>query len=90
MRSAICIVGLSLLVVCVALGVSQTNAQGKAATTRQAWEYKLVNLLELASNARNDGEEVGRKLESELNTLGADGWELCQNVNNGLVLKRPK
>lgn len=42
------------------------------------WEYKVVSLVEWANN----------DLESLLNRLGSDGWELVQITGEGLVMKR--
>jgi hypothetical protein len=89
MRSAFAVVGLCVLAGCLALGVSHGYAEEDSVTTKLAWEYKLVSLLKFAGSAATE-EEMCAKIESELNVLGADGWEVCQSVHNGLILKRPK
>ena len=89
MRSAIATIGLVMLVACLPLRVSDTNAQVDVPVARRAWEYKLLNLLKLA-RAATDQDGMTATLETELNALGADGWEVCESVHNGLILKRQK
>ena len=57
--------------------------------TAQTWEYKLVNVMNLVGDARDD-DSMAANIEAKLNGLGAQGWEVCENLNNGLILKRPK
>ena len=56
----------------------------------EKWEYKIVEMPGIHSN--QDQEEYA----NELNTLGADGWELTETTSGGsqyhayLIFKRPK
>jgi hypothetical protein len=56
----------------------------------QKWEYKIIEMQGIHSN--QDREEYA----DELNTLGAEGWELTETTSGGsiyhayLIFKRPK
>ena len=70
-----------------------------AAPNRVTWEYKTVDLKSLVDlkgrriNVFNPDpkveQEIKNDVEAALNRLGADGWELCLEVNGGLIFKRP-
>ena len=53
-------------------------------TTEQAarWEYKVWS-----ESIRAGFDD--KRLERELNALGADGWEVCARSGSNYVLKRP-
>jgi hypothetical protein len=64
--------------------------QEKRAQPLQQWEYKVVNVTPLAVS----------QIESNLNKLGSEGWELCATVAPfrradedyvvSFIFKRPK
>ena len=68
-------------------GTSAQNADAKPQARK--WEYKVVYINKLVGEAKDlDGIVAG--LETSLNDLGDGGWELCLEVNGGIVLKRPQ
>jgi hypothetical protein len=80
-----------LLVSCLAAGTMyaalntvQAQQRGNAVSTRQVWEYKVIQSFEA----------LPTKLEAQLNQLGAEGWELATTTidTNTVVytFKRPK
>ena len=68
-------------------GTSAQDANGQPLSRK--WEYKVVHISELVGGA-NDLDGIVTGLENSLNDLGDDGWELCLEVNGGVVLKRPQ
>ena len=53
------------------------------------WDYKVIYINKLVGEAEDhDGSVSG--FENGLKNLGDDGWELCLEVNGGVVLKRPR
>jgi Domain of unknown function (DUF4177) len=44
------------------------------------WEYKLVSAVQFSP----------RRLETQLNELGAQGWELVMHYGKWYVFRRPK
>lgn len=85
-----------------ALLLTNVRSQGQAVEppARPTWEYKSVNmkgLVDLKGRRVNpfkfDPElerQLNDELDSALNELGADGWELVTDINGGLIFKRPK
>lgn len=61
------------------MGRMATTSTEQAATQ---WEYKIWSE---GLRARLDD----RRLERELNELGAQGWEVCARSGDNYVLKRP-
>jgi hypothetical protein len=63
------------------------SGDGKRETDVKKWEYKVVHVKKLAGEAKDlDGIVSG--LEASLNDLGASGWEVCLEINGGVILKR--
>ena len=71
-------------------GTSAQDANGQPLSRK--WEYKVVHITELVGGANdlNDLDGIITGFENSLNDLGDDGWELCLEVNGGVVLKRPQ
>ena len=67
-------------------GTSAQDANGQPLSRK--WEYKVVHINELVGGA-NDLDGIITGLENSLNDLGDDGWELCLEINGGVVLKHP-
>ncbi len=66
-------------------GTSAETANAKLMSKK--WEYKVVHVKKLAGEAKDlDGIVTG--LEASLNDLGASGWEVCLEINGGVILKR--
>lgn len=68
-------------------GISGQNDTGNAPLRK--WEYKAVHLSTMVRDLK-DIDAIGKGLEKSLNDLGDDGWELCLEVNGGMILKRPE
>lgn len=88
MRKHSIMIAISIITGCLILLSQGTSAQ--TASTKpisKKWEYKVVHIKKLAGEAKDlDGIVTG--LESSLNELGASGWEVCLEINGGVVLKR--
>lgn len=55
------------------------------------WEYKAVLVASLVKEANvRDPDAMTVQLEKSLNGLGSQGWELCLEINGGVILKRPQ
>ncbi len=89
MRSVIAVLVVAFFVAFFAMTNSQSQAQRNPAPVGNLWEYKVVHVSSLVKDARGL-DAVVTELEKSLNTLGGDRWELCQDVNGGLVFKRQK
>ena len=89
MRSVLLVGAAAALCLSLAIGILPSQAQPTGADAGTTWEYKAVHVQTLVTNAR-DIEAISAELEKGLNALGSKGWELCENVNGGLVFKRPK
>ncbi len=53
------------------------------------WDYKVIYINKLVGEAE-DHDGIVSGFENGLKKLGDDGWELCLEVNGGVVLKRPR
>ena len=70
------------------------------AGAKVAWEYKVVMLKDFVDvdirsiNLFNPKPEqvadIAEKVQARLNALGAEGWELSQELNGGLIFKRQR
>lgn len=85
-RSYLLVVAALVLVAGVA---SLLPAQGQPRPAGPAWEYRVILLTDVV-NLRQKPEEMTAALESSFNELGKDGWEIAENINGGMVFKRPK
>ena len=89
MRSGLLIGAAAVLFLSLALGILSSQAQPAGGDAGTTWEYKAVHVATLVTDARGV-DAISAQLEKGLNALGSEGWELCENVNGGLVFKRPK
>jgi len=89
MRSVLLIGAAAALCLSLAIGILPSQAQPAGGDAGTIWEYKAVHVATLVTDAR-DYKAICAELEKGLNALGSEGWELCENVNGGLVFKRPK
>ena len=90
MRKYSLIIAFAAIAGCLIL-LSQGSPAQNANTKPQVrkWEYKVFHITKLVGEAEDlDGIVTG--FEKSLNDLGNDGWELCLEVNGGVVLKRPQ
>ncbi|HUT93839.1 MAG TPA: hypothetical protein VMY37_30530 [Thermoguttaceae bacterium] len=89
MRSVLIVGATAVLCLSLAIGILPSQAQSAGGDADTTWEYKCVHVQKLVTDAR-DNDAISAELEKGLNALGTKGWELCQNVNGGLIFKRPK
>ena len=54
---------------------------------KATWSYKVVHVSKLVEDSR-DIEKIITSLERNLNGLGNQGWEFCNEVNGGYIFKR--
>ena len=67
----------------------QTQKIKETKNMMQKWEYKVINGYEGLPNYA-DFEQKNRQMETVLNKYGALGWEVVQEHNYTVILKRPK
>lgn len=85
-----------------ALAVVYQPSQGEVARQPQAataWEYRVimakdltdidVRKLNVFTVTPEKQAEITAKVQATLNALGRDGWELCEQLNGGVIFKRP-
>ena len=89
MRSVLIVGATAALCLSLALGILPSQAQPAGGDAGTMWEYKVVHVQTLVTEAR-EIEAISAELEQGINALGSKGWELCQNVNGGLIFKRPQ
>lgn len=90
MRSAIVSVVVAALIIGAIIAIPHSQAQVEQARVAQpSWDYKVVHVMKLIDGTR-EVDEITASLEKHLNSLGKDGWELCQEVNGGWVFKRKR
>lgn len=71
-----------------------TSAQNTDAVAQpRKWDCKVVYINKLVGDANDnvtdiDGLVAG--LQNGLNEQGDQGWELCLEINGGVVFKRPR
>ena len=63
-------------------------AQGPTPEVRPEWEYRVILVTEVV-NLQQKPEAMAAALEARFNELGKDGWEIAENINGGIVFKRP-
>jgi len=63
-------------------------AQGQPPEGRPGWEYRVILVTEVV-NLQQKPEAMAAALEARFNELGKDGWEIAENINGGIVFKRP-
>ena len=90
MRRLPVLVAFVAIVGCLILRPFETSAQN-AETKPQSpkWEYKVCHVRKLVGEFENL-DDIVSGLETSLNDLGANGWELCLEINGGVILKRPR
>jgi len=89
MRNAALALGFFAVVSCLAFLSNDTSAQNAFAPQQTHWEYKVVHINKLVGDAK-DLDAIISGLEDGLNDLGKQQWELCLEINGGVVLKRPR
>jgi len=89
MRLVLLVGAAAALCLSLALSIPHSQAQPVGGDPGTTWEYKVVHVQTLVTDAR-DYDAISAELEKGINALGSKGWELCQNVNGGLIFKRPK
>ena len=89
MRPVLLIGATAAVCLSLALGILPSQAESLGGDAGTMWEYKAVHVQKLVTDAR-DYDAISAELEKGLNVLGSEGWELCENVNGGLIFKRPK
>ncbi len=68
----------------------QSHAQVKQATSaKPSWEYRVAHVEKMIGEV-GERDAVDESVEKHLNSLGDEGWELCQEVNGALIFKRTK
>lgn len=87
MRRTLVPIGILGLLFCIAFNASPITADVGDVNRATGWEYKLVDLIPLVQ--RGDNAATEKAVEERLNELGTKGWEICTNINSGLILKRP-
>jgi hypothetical protein len=76
------------LVICIIFAAQNSQAQAPAVQSAQpVWEYKVVHVKKFVDDAR-ELDAVVAALEKNLNSLGAQRWELCHEINGAIIFKR--
>ena len=90
MRTLYLLAGAILFCVCLAILNPGTDAQVVGENARVVWEYKAASVRKMVQDAElADVDGVTMEMEKSLNALGSQGWELCLEVNGGMIFKRP-
>jgi hypothetical protein len=71
-----------------AAAISRSEAVEARPAGAGAWEYRVILVSDLVPDQGAPAAQV-TALESKLNTLGRDGWELSQQMQRVMVFKRP-
>ena len=83
--------GVLLLCLCLGHFALRSDAQVVDNGQTDKWEYKAVLVESMIKKASvRDPDAMTGEIEKSLNDLGGKGWELCLEINGGLILKRPK
>lgn len=54
------------------------------------WEYKVITIATNAALTTKQYERAAQEFETQLNALGAEGWELVQRMDGFFFFKREK
>lgn len=83
---------LGLAVLWVSSYAFAQNAAPGGAPAAPAWEYRLVNLMEVVDvqKAVQEPANAVRLVESKFNELGRDGWEYVGDLPGASIFKRSK
>jgi hypothetical protein len=65
-----------------------SQAQPPAAPKPAGWTYKVVHMTKLVDDDAHGIDARVAAIEKNMNSLGAQGWELCQEVNGAMIFKR--
>jgi len=88
MKNKLYLIAGFVVLYCLTLALPIEQAQAQRTNMKQTWEYRVVmtNLPYGASPT-----QTAEMLQSQLNQLGAEGWELVWiGQFNTLYIKRPK
>ena len=88
---ALLILFVALFLAFLANGTSAQNAD--AVAQPRNWDYKVVYINKLVGDAKDDVtdiDEIVTGLQNGLKEQGDQGWELCLEINGGVVFKRPR
>ena len=87
---ALLILFVALFLAFVANGTSAQNAD--AVAQPRNWDYKVVYINKLVGDAKDetDIDKIVTGLQNGLKVQGDQGWELCLEINGGVVFKRPR
>lgn len=90
MRKHSVMIAFATIAGCMTVLSHATSAQiANTKPISRKWEYKVVHIKKLVGEVKDlDGNVTG--LEASLNDLGINGWEVCLDINGGIVLKRPQ
>lgn len=99
MRGFLAILLLAVVAFWATSGPTEVEAQPTKQARSAAWEYKVIWLTDLIegdagkisvfSVNEEQREQIRSQVEGSLNRLGGEGWEICQELNGGLIFKRP-
>jgi hypothetical protein len=85
-RYSVLLLSLLLAVSLVSFLANSPRAADEASTPLRKWEYKVEDL-----NGNNrQGDDSQRDIQSGMNKLGNDGWEMVQFTSGYGFFKRPK
>lgn len=88
MRSLLLLSAATLAIIAGTFAIGDSQAESaQARPARPVWEYKVVHLKDLVGESRAVDDLV-QAMQKNLNDVGDEGWEMCQEINGAVIFKR--